>query len=99
MRFLANENFPRAAVTTLEAAGHDVLWVRIAAPGATDPDVPAWAVREQRILITFDKDFGEQARASALPRTCGVVLPRMPMPKPGDVPPLSRHGPVAPRSR
>ena len=35
-----------------------------------------------RILLTFDKDFGELARGSALPRTCGVVLLRMPMPKP-----------------
>jgi hypothetical protein len=85
MRFLANENFPGPAVTALEAAGHDVVWVRIAAPGASDLDVLARAVREERILLTFDKDFGELARAAALPTTCGVVLIRMPMPKPGDV--------------
>jgi hypothetical protein len=36
-------------------------------------------------LLTFDKDFGELARGSALPRTCGVVLLRMPMPKPEEV--------------
>lgn len=84
MRFLANENFPGAAVKALEAAGHDVIWVRTAAPGTSDPDVLAWAVREERILLTFDKDFGELARASALPMTCGVVLFRMPMPKPAD---------------
>jgi hypothetical protein len=85
MRFLANENFPGAAATALEAAGHNVVWVRRAAPGATDPDVLAWAAREERVLLTFDKDFGELARASALPRTCGVILLRMPMPRPGDV--------------
>src|SRR5260221_14499964 len=85
MRFLANENFPGAAVIALEAAGHDVVWVRTVASGATDPDVLAWAAREQRILLTFDKDFGELARGSALPRTCGGVLVRAPMPKPGDV--------------
>ena|ERR1700676_5256956 len=85
MRFLANENFPGAAVTALKAAGHDVIWVRIAAPGMIDPDVLAWAAREERILLTFDKDFGELARGSALPRTCGVVLLRMPMLKPADV--------------
>jgi hypothetical protein len=83
MRFLANENFPGAAVTALEAAGHDVVWVRTAAPGTSDPDVLAWAARERQ--LTFDKDFGELARGSALPRTCGVVLLRMPMPRPGDV--------------
>jgi predicted nuclease of predicted toxin-antitoxin system len=85
MRFLANENFPGAAVTALGAAGHDVVWIRIAAPGASDPDVLAWAARDERVLLTFDKDFGELARASALPGACGVVLLRMPMPKPGDV--------------
>jgi hypothetical protein len=43
--------------------------------------VPTWAAREHRILLTFDKDFGELARGSALPRTCGVVLLRMPKPE------------------
>jgi len=70
LRFLANENFPGAAVAAL---------------GASDPDVLAWAAREQRILLTFDKDFGELAQRSALPTTCGVVLLRLPMPKPVDV--------------
>ena len=85
MRFLANENFPGAAVIALVAAGHDVVWVRNAAPGTSDRDVLAWAIRDERVLLTFDKDFGELARASVLPATCGVVLFRMPMPKPGDV--------------
>jgi hypothetical protein len=84
MRFLANENFPGAAVAVLQADGHDVVWVRSAGPGATDPEVLAWAAREQRVLLTFDKEFGELARKSALPPQCGVVLLRMPMPKPGD---------------
>jgi predicted nuclease of predicted toxin-antitoxin system len=85
MRFLANENFPGRAVTALAESGHDVVWVRVAAPGMSDPDVLAWAARDQRILLTFDKDFGELARASALPSTCGVVLFRVPMPNPGDI--------------
>jgi predicted nuclease of predicted toxin-antitoxin system len=58
MRFLANENFPGRAVTALAAAGHDVVWVTVAAPGMSDADVLAWAARDERILLTFDKDFG-----------------------------------------
>ncbi len=85
MRFLADENFPGAAVTALGAAGHDVVWVGAVVAGASDPDVLAWAAREERILLTFDKDFGELAKASALPPGCGVILLRMPMPRPGDV--------------
>jgi predicted nuclease of predicted toxin-antitoxin system len=84
MRFLANENFPGAAVKMLEVAGHEVVWVRTAAPGMSDADVLAWVVRDERILLTFDKDFGELARASAMPATCGVVLFRMPMLRPDD---------------
>jgi predicted nuclease of predicted toxin-antitoxin system len=85
MRFLANENFPGTAVAALIAAGHDVVWMRNAAPGMSDPDVLAWAKRDERILLTFDKDFGELARVSALPSTCGVVLFRMPMQNPRDI--------------
>jgi Domain of unknown function (DUF5615) len=85
MRFPANENFPGAAVRALQEGGHDTLWVRIAAPGAGDLEVLARAARERRILLTFDKDFGELARTSALPSTCGIVLFRIPMPGAGDV--------------
>ena len=85
MRFLANENFPGSAVAALQASGHDVVWIRTAAQGSTDPNVLAWAAREERILLTFDKDFGELARRSTLPPACGVVLIRIPMPRPGIV--------------
>ena len=61
MRFLANENFPGAAVDTLRAAGQEVAWVRTDAPGSTDEQVLARAAQEGWILLTFDKDFGELA--------------------------------------
>src|SRR5262245_57847458 len=85
MHFLANENFPGAAVAALANDGHDIVWVRTAAPGMGDPDVLAWAIREERVLLTFDKDFGGLARASTLPSTYGVIPFRMPMPRPSDV--------------
>ena len=66
MRFLANENFPGAAVTALARADHDIIWVRTTAPGSKDEDILGWAVRERRILLTFDKDFGELAWRAGL---------------------------------
>jgi predicted nuclease of predicted toxin-antitoxin system len=81
LRFLADENLPRAAVTALEAGGHDILWVRHSAPGASDIDVLAMAAREVRVLLTFDKDFGELAARWALTAGCGVVLLRVPAPR------------------
>lgn len=60
MRFLADENFPYDAVAALRDAGHDVVWIREAVPGISDEDVLKRAEAEERILLTFDKDFGEQ---------------------------------------
>jgi predicted nuclease of predicted toxin-antitoxin system len=85
MRFIANENFPGEAVDDLRAAGHDVLWVRTDAPGSSDETVLARAQQEGRILLTFDKDFGELAWHAQLPSRCGIVLFRIPMPPPGGV--------------
>jgi predicted nuclease of predicted toxin-antitoxin system len=85
VRFLANENFPGDAVTALRAAGHDLAWVLTDAPGSPDPDMLARAVRENRVLLTFGKDFGELAWRAGLPATSGIVLFRLPMPSPADV--------------
>lgn len=82
MRFLANENFPGDAVAKLRDGGHDVAWVRTDAPGASDQEVLARAQRERRILLTFDKDFGELAWRATLPAESGIVLFRIPMPAP-----------------
>ena len=61
MLFLADENFPSAAVDALVRAGHDVVWIRMVAPGMSDTEVFRRAARESRIILTFDKDFGENA--------------------------------------
>ena len=79
MRFLANENIPGDAVAALTAAGHDVLWIRAEAPGSTDDDVLAWAEREKRVLLTFDKDFGELAWRYGLPANPERFPFRLPM--------------------
>jgi predicted nuclease of predicted toxin-antitoxin system len=80
MRLLANENFPLDAVTSLRAEGHDVAWIREDARGSQDEQVLARAQQENRILITFDKDFGELAFRSKLPSSSGVVLFRISAP-------------------
>lgn len=88
MLFLANENFPSSAVAALAHAGHDVTWIRTAAPGLSDSEILAWAAREGLVLLTFDKDFGELAHNTALPASCGVILFRMPMPRRNQAGPL-----------
>ena len=77
MRILADENFPGDAVLALRERGHDVVWIRSDAPGSSDVQVIARAQFEDRVLITFDKDFGELTFRSELPASSGVVLFRI----------------------
>src|SRR5262245_59841009 len=77
MRLLANENIPGEAVDALRA--RDVAWVRTDAPGSDDREVLARAMIESRLLLTFDKDFGELAFRAGLPASCGIVLLRIPI--------------------
>lgn len=74
MRFLADENSPGRLVAALRVLGQDVRWIRADAPGADDQAVLALAATvELRVLVTFDKDFGELAGGSTLPKDCGVI--------------------------
>ncbi len=82
MLLLANENFPRVAVEALRAAGHDVLWARTDMPGTPDDEILRRAQLEQRIVLTFDKDFGELAFHFGLPATSGIILFRLATPSP-----------------
>jgi predicted nuclease of predicted toxin-antitoxin system len=56
---LADENLPRQIVEQLRGLGHDVTWAAELCPGMDDADWLTIAHREQRILITDAKDFGE----------------------------------------
>ena len=77
MQLLANENFPLDAVEALRNEGHEVVWIRTDAPGSKDRDILHRAVTENRVLLTFDKDFGDLAFQFGLPATCGIVLFRL----------------------
>src|ERR1700676_3766477 len=77
MQFLANENFPLDVVEALRTEGYDVAWICTDAPGSKDPDILHRAVTENRVLLTFDKDFGDLAFQFGLPATCGIVLFRL----------------------
>jgi hypothetical protein len=81
MRFLANENFPGTAVAALIAAGHNVVWVRDTAPGTSDPDVLAWAARDERTLLTFDRQRLRRTGQSI------SIAEHVRMPNPGDIGP------------
>ncbi len=77
MKLLADENFSLADVEALQNAGYDVAWIRADTPGIDDESVLERAVAENRVLLTFDKDFGELAFRRGLTASCGIILFRI----------------------
>jgi predicted nuclease of predicted toxin-antitoxin system len=76
VRWLADECVAAPLVAFLRTGGHDVLYIVEAAAGLSDADVITLALRERRLLLTEDKDFGDLVfrRERAVP---GVVLMRI----------------------
>ena len=64
-------------VRALRADGHDVTAVSESIPGSDDRDVAFVAARQQRVLLTEDKDFGWLVFVSQA-ESSGVVLIRYP---------------------
>jgi predicted nuclease of predicted toxin-antitoxin system len=84
MHWLANENVPSASVLRLQASGEVVAYVVEDARAIADTEVLEWARREQRIILTFDRDYGELNYRRRLPVPSGVVYFRLPPVDPGD---------------
>jgi predicted nuclease of predicted toxin-antitoxin system len=56
--FLADENYPFDAVRHLREAGHDVAAIVRDLSRASDEEILERAVREGRVVLTFDRDYG-----------------------------------------
>jgi predicted nuclease of predicted toxin-antitoxin system len=60
MRFLLDQSSDARLIPYLQSRGHDVTRIATHYPaGLPDEAVLSLAVKEQRILITDDRDFGE----------------------------------------
>jgi predicted nuclease of predicted toxin-antitoxin system len=76
MRIVADENFPFPSVRAMRQMGIDILSIQQSFPGFSDTEVLRVAVREKRILLTFDRDFGDRIFHKGEPPPPGVVLLR-----------------------
>lgn len=76
IRLLADENLPLPSIVALRGAGVDLEAVVEVASGAADTQVLEHARMEGRILVTFDRDFGELLYRRRLPVPPGVVYLR-----------------------
>ena len=50
-----------SAADAVREAGHDVNWVGAWLRDPGDPELLDFAIREGRVIVTLDKDFGELA--------------------------------------
>lgn len=77
LKFLADESCDFLVVRSLRSAGYDVVAVSESFPSASDTEVLNASVKDERILLTEDKDFGEWIFAHRKEMT-GVLLIRFP---------------------
>ena len=74
MKFLLDENFPKAACSFLAARGHSVLDVRDSSQrGVDDAMLFEWAQAEGAVFLTTDRDFFHTI-PHVYDAHCGVVV-------------------------
>jgi len=65
LRLLADEHIARSTVEMLRRRGFEVKWlVEEGLQGIEDKSIYQMAVDEDRIVLTFDSDFGQMAYAN-----------------------------------
>jgi predicted nuclease of predicted toxin-antitoxin system len=69
----------------LRDAGNDVRSVAEEGPGLSDEEVAALCDRDERVLLTFDKDFGELVFRRGLSAGSAIVLFRLVPESPAEV--------------
>ena len=75
--FLTDENFPIEAVEMLRRDGVDIISATESFKGADDEILLRESIKLKRILITFDKDFGEFVFYSKKHIPYGAILLRI----------------------
>jgi predicted nuclease of predicted toxin-antitoxin system len=73
---LADENIARAVVRGLRALGYEVAYVAEDEAGFEDPAVMERARREQRWLLTHDRDYGTLIFRQGLPAPPSIIYLR-----------------------
>lgn len=77
MKLLANENFPRPGILLLRSLGYNITSIGEDYAGVTDEFVMKIAETEGRVIITFDRDYGELIFKHGYMPQNGVVYLRL----------------------
>jgi predicted nuclease of predicted toxin-antitoxin system len=76
MRIVADENLAYRMIKALRNEGFEVLSIEEDSPSIPDNNVLSVAVKEDALLITEDKDFGDLVMLHQLPHR-GILLLRL----------------------
>lgn len=76
IKLLANENFPLASVEIIRLAGFDIKAIGVDFSGIFDHEVIDLAIKERRLILTFDRDYGELIFKKGYCPEAGVVYLR-----------------------
>ncbi len=85
MKFLADENISPTSVDYLRRLGFDAIHVReVGLKGKSDEEIMDYASKENRILLTLDRDFAD-IRNYPPGTHSGIIRIRLPFLSPGAV--------------
>jgi predicted nuclease of predicted toxin-antitoxin system len=76
MKLLANENFSLTSYKYLKFKGYDIIAIGVDHPGITDRQVLGIAIKENRTILTFDRDYGELLFKYNLKPSRGIIYLR-----------------------
>jgi predicted nuclease of predicted toxin-antitoxin system len=74
MDFLANENFPLSSIEILRRNSLNIKSIAAEFSGITDKEVIEIALREDRTILTFDRDYGKLIFKYGYKPSAGVIL-------------------------
>ncbi len=77
LKLLANENFPLSSVHILKKKGYDITAIGTDHSGVKDVEVMQIAMKEDRLILTFDRDYGELIFGKQLRPEMGVIYLRL----------------------
>lgn len=77
MQLLANENFPKVGVLALRNLGYNITAIGEDYQGVSDKTVMHIAQTENRLILTFDRDYGELIFKHNLKPGAGVLYLRL----------------------
>ena len=83
MRLLANENYSRASVLALRNNWYDIVSIREDNPSIKDHKVIDITIKEERLILTFDRNYGELVFKKGLKPNNGILYLRIDIFAPG----------------